>query len=231
MVECDGPLAFHHMIQLILSVEDQAISSLVRKIQEMRLKDFPGENVSTAASYLRGVILLLENCKEIPTDLMGLLNEIFTSASTADFSAYVNMLYTSHHTSVKIMTLLQFIEDAEKEYRLYYRCEKWTAAKHDPGSVFYAGSKDICYNCGEEGHSSYECSKPSTRYQFAPFGWKPGGGRGHNGGRGDAGRGRYGRNRGRGRGGQRSFPRSGKKNKLPPKPGENHKRKKEGSNK
>eukprot|EP00957_Ditylum_brightwellii_P182000 13865693-Ditylum_brightwellii.AAC.1 len=59
------------------------------------------------------------------------------------------------------MTPLEFIEDAEKEYRLYYCHEKWTAAKHDP-----------------EGHRSYKCSKPSTGNKFAPSGWKPGGGRG-----------------------------------------------------
>eukprot|EP00957_Ditylum_brightwellii_P061291 4652033-Ditylum_brightwellii.AAC.1 len=171
----------------------------------MQLKDFPGENVSTAASYLRGVIVLLKNCKEIPTDLMGLLNEIFASASTEDYSAYVNMLYINHCTSVKIITPLEFIEDAEKNI---------------------------------EGHCSYECSKPSTGNKFAPSEWKPGGGRECGGGRGQGGRSHDGgRGRGKERGGrsksgkEHSFPQSGKKNRTPPKPGDYHKRKREGSNK
>ena len=44
------------------------------------MKDIPGENVDTLVLYIKGSLLLLKNCTEIPTDIINLLNDIICSA-------------------------------------------------------------------------------------------------------------------------------------------------------
>ena len=44
-----------------MDVEDSSLRSTIERIKTVRMKDIPGENVGTTASYLKGVILLLDN--------------------------------------------------------------------------------------------------------------------------------------------------------------------------
>jgi len=46
------------MLEFVMDVEDSALSSLVQSVQVLRMKDVPGENVSTVVSYLKGAVLL-----------------------------------------------------------------------------------------------------------------------------------------------------------------------------
>ena len=49
------------------------------------MKDIPGENIDTVVSYLKMSLLILKNCSELPTDIIGLLNDIMYSADCTDF--------------------------------------------------------------------------------------------------------------------------------------------------
>ena len=57
------------------------------------MKDIPGENVGTIASYLKGVIILLDNCNSLQTDVLGFLNDVMTSADSKFFSEYMQSIY------------------------------------------------------------------------------------------------------------------------------------------
>ena len=59
---------FKLMLDIVMEVEDSALCSLVQSLQTLRMKDIEGENVRTAVSYLKGALLLLKNCAELPTD-------------------------------------------------------------------------------------------------------------------------------------------------------------------
>ena len=64
------------MLDIVMNVDDAALWSLTGGLQNLRMKDVPGENVGTVVSYLKGALLLLQNCAAIPTDAMGLLNDV-----------------------------------------------------------------------------------------------------------------------------------------------------------
>ena len=183
-MEKGGPLAFKMMLDVVMDVEDSSLRSMTGRIKTVRMKDIPGENIGTIASYLKGVILLLDNCNSLPTDVLGLLNDVMTSAESKVFCEYMQSIYFAHKRKIKEITPREYVEFAEKEYRTLYRDNKWNAVKTDPESSFYTGDKEprgsrggrgnggrgrnrwekcVCHNCEKLGHIKRNC-------------WLPGGG-------------------------------------------------------
>jgi hypothetical protein len=76
-MESGGPLVLYNMMNIIMDIDDSALRSLTENLQVLRLKDFPGENVETTVSYLKGALMLLSNCGKMPNDIIGLLKDIF----------------------------------------------------------------------------------------------------------------------------------------------------------
>ena len=72
-MEIGVPLVLKLMLDIIMDVDDSALCALTQR-KTLRLKDVPGENVCTAVRYLKGVLLLLQNCSGLLTDTMDLLN-------------------------------------------------------------------------------------------------------------------------------------------------------------
>ena len=72
-----------------MNVDDAALRSLTENLQNLRMKDMPGENVETVISYLKCDLLLLQNCAAIPTDTMGLLDDVMSSVDHEEFKAYM----------------------------------------------------------------------------------------------------------------------------------------------
>ena len=63
----------------------------------LRLKDVPRENMYTVVSYLKRVLMLVQNCSCLPTDIMGLLNNIMVLATYKEFSGFMNLIYFNHN--------------------------------------------------------------------------------------------------------------------------------------
>ena len=70
-----------------MDVDDSALRSLTEALQTLRMKDVAGENVGTVVSYLKGALLLLQNCSGLPTDTMELINNTMVSADYAEYSS------------------------------------------------------------------------------------------------------------------------------------------------
>ena len=47
------------MLDIVMDIDDLALQSLTEGLQNLRMKDVPGENVEMAVSYLKGALLLL----------------------------------------------------------------------------------------------------------------------------------------------------------------------------
>jgi len=62
-------------------------------IQSLRMKDVPSENVNTVISYLKRAFLLPLSYGYIPSDTMGLLNDVMSSADCFEFTGYVKTIY------------------------------------------------------------------------------------------------------------------------------------------
>ena len=91
-LESGGPSVLKKTLDIVMDVDDAALRSLTESLQNLWMKDVPGKNVGTVASYLKGSLLLLQNCGAIPTNTMGLLNDVMSSDDYDDFTDYMKSI-------------------------------------------------------------------------------------------------------------------------------------------
>ena len=122
-----------------MDVDDSSLCALSQSLQTLHLKDIPGDNVCTTVSYLKGALMLLQNCAGLPMDMMGLLNDIMGSADCEEFSEFMNLAYFDHKRKTRIIAHQEYLRLAESEYWTLYWSGKWTVSKNNRMSGFYAG--------------------------------------------------------------------------------------------
>jgi len=120
LMESSGPLVLKLMLEIIMDVDDSDLRALTTNLQTLRLKDAPGENICTAVSYLKGALMLLQNCSDLPTDTMGLLNNIIISADCDEFSGFMNLVYYNHKRRTRLINHSKYLRLAKAEYRTFY---------------------------------------------------------------------------------------------------------------
>ena len=135
-IESGGPLALKWVLELVMDVDDTALSYLTQNLQSLRISGVPGENVGTIVSYLKGTLLLLSNCNSMPTDIMGLLNDTFCLAACDEFTDYMKAIYFSHCCRTQSITPMELLTLAECKYCTLYCGGKWEKLKEDPDSAF-----------------------------------------------------------------------------------------------
>ena len=92
-LESGGPLVLKKTLGIVMDVDDSALRSLTEALQNLQMKDVAGWNVGTVVSYLTGALILLQSCGAIPTNVMGLLNNVMVLADCKDFTAYMKSIY------------------------------------------------------------------------------------------------------------------------------------------
>jgi len=122
-LESGGPLVLKLMFDVNINVDDLALRTLTKGIQRVRMNYIPGENVDTLVSYLKGSLLLLKNCSKLPTDIVGMLNDIMVSADCVDFVKYTKSIYFNHKRKIKEVGALEYLWLLELEYHSLY-CKK-----------------------------------------------------------------------------------------------------------
>ena len=123
-LEAGGPLVLKKTLDIVMDVDDPALRSLTEAFQTLRMKDMDGENVGTVVSYIKGALLLLQNCGAIPTDVMGFLNDVMVSADCDEFTAYMQSIYFASKRDSSSQGNMAYLDAAEAEYRnLYRKCK------------------------------------------------------------------------------------------------------------
>ena len=103
----------------------------------MCLKDISGDNVTTAVSYLKGALMLLQNCDAIPTNMTGLLNDIMMLADCDEFTEYMKSIYfASKRKKTSLASFTSYLNTARSKYRTLYRTGKWKKSEADPDFGF-----------------------------------------------------------------------------------------------
>jgi len=59
--------------------------------------------------------MCLQNCTVLPTDLIGLLNNIMCSAANKDFISYMKSIYFNHRQKTKEVTYLIYLDYAKSK--------------------------------------------------------------------------------------------------------------------
>ena len=113
--------------------------------------------MGTVVSYLKGAVMLLQNCTVLPTDLVGLLNDIMLSAENTDFTSFMKSVYFDDKRKTRVIGFTEHLNLAEAEYRNIYRAGKWLASKNDPASGFFvkhdeeSNNDDTYHHAGRTG--------------------------------------------------------------------------------
>jgi len=136
-MEMGGPLLLRRMLDIIIGVNNSALRALTQSLKTLRLKDVPGENVCTVVIYLKGALLILQNCSGLLTDTIGLLNNTMGSKDCDEFSVLMNSVYFDHKRKTRVISHQEYLRLAEAEYRTLYRVGKWTSSRNDPTSGFF----------------------------------------------------------------------------------------------
>ena len=210
-----GPVYFKIMIDNILASTPESMHGLTMILQETKLSDYNGENVTEYISFARGAIEQLRNNHALPTDVLWLISKALRTCETPEFVSYLTTMYNTHVQHVKTCTVDDMMLAAETEYVSMVSAKLWRAKATEDHSAF--AGQVTCYNCGKPGHIAKDCPEKAN---------SPGGHGGRGWGGGQGGRGRTGRG-GCGRGGRGNRV---DKDRQPPKPGESHTRTKNGRN-
>jgi len=130
------------ILDILMDVDDAGLRYLAQSLQDLRMKDVPGENVGTVVSYLnKGALLLLQNCSAVPTDTMDLLNNVMSSTDCQDFTNCMKSIYFVSKRTSTAGGYMEYLDSAESEYRTLYRKGKWTKAAINQDSGF-VGDED-----------------------------------------------------------------------------------------
>ena len=103
------------MLYIMMNVNDSAIRLLTQNLQTFCMKDIPGENVGVIVSYLKEVLLLLQNVNKIPTDVMRLLNNTFCSTACENFTDFMKNVYFSYKRKTQVIDPMKFLSLVESE--------------------------------------------------------------------------------------------------------------------
>ena len=105
----------------------------------LRIKDVPGENVRTMVSFLKGAMMLVQNCATLLTDKISLMSNTMCSADCDEFRVFMQLVYFNHKRGSCPIAPAEYLELAEREYCTMYWQGKWTALNLDVSSGFYVG--------------------------------------------------------------------------------------------
>ena len=84
------------ILDIIIDLNDSAFRALIKNLQNLWMKDVTGENLETVVSYLKGALMLLSSCGKVPTDMLGILPDIFCLAECDKFTSFMSIVYFEH---------------------------------------------------------------------------------------------------------------------------------------
>jgi hypothetical protein len=141
-MEQGGATYFLLAIHATTSMSYAVSLSLTIKVQGMKIRDFEGEDVLKAVSFLRGSLQRLAMCKQMPPNMIHQVLKIFGTSSNYKFNGFFNTWYNtleqrsmtggvSMESLVKVKTILTM---ASPQYRAMTEEGTWAVRKKQGAS-------------------------------------------------------------------------------------------------
>jgi hypothetical protein len=165
--EQGGPVFFWVMMSIIQSSTEDAIRGLEAKIQSMKIRDTPGENVGTAVGKLRINIKRLSDANRLPVDILIWLENIFQTTSVPEFNKVFEAIGTNRRLGIvgaEPATVHSLLNLAETTFNEFSNLSKWPTSGSGASSFVQTQVKKtpVCWNCGTSGHTVKQCTKPAN---------------------------------------------------------------------
>jgi len=236
-VECQtGPLMLYLILHRLQNCSESTLNLLLLKVRNLKIKDHAGEDIDTIVRLVNTAVTLLKSSSNedrnyITHDFSRDLLQLFQTTSVPAFNQVFLDIETSKQVEadsigspvVQWPTLDSITQLALRTYHRMHAMGIWAKDSRPPvfNATVSTWKPGSCFNCGEPGHNSRECPKPTNQPLFdsnlqAYKEWRKahpkshgqsgrGSGRGGGGGRGNnSGRGR-GNHGGRGSGNGKPF--------------------------
>jgi hypothetical protein len=171
IIQMGGPTFFTLIMHEITSTTEDLIRALTSRITNMKLTNFKGEDLTKAASQLRGAIDALKIVNQVPHDIVEHFIDIFQTNSIVEFNATFRIMRIQQRTLGMNFVRAEIMNLAESLYSDLSSKGEWNGVAN-PGddSVFLGHWETVCWDCGETGHRAGDtrCKRPKKHYQPTP---------------------------------------------------------------
>jgi hypothetical protein len=97
-IQMGGPTFLSLVMKEVTSTNEDSICALTARITSIKLTNFKGEDITKAASQLRGTITALEVVVQVPHDIDECLLDIFQTTSVIQFNATFRVMRIQQRT-------------------------------------------------------------------------------------------------------------------------------------
>ena len=149
-----GTVYFILLNRLVLSSTPMSMRTVIRKLEDLKLTSFEGENVQSATSLIKGAVSLLSNNGATPSDIIDITFNIMKTSSTNEFNTHITTMKTLHDTRVKQVELDELLLNVQNKYTELTMNEAWVLGEK---SIDQESGFLTCFNCGKNGHVWREC--------------------------------------------------------------------------
>ena len=188
-IQQGGPLLFVIMMKTLVSSSEEATQHLKDMVKNLKSADFKGENVLRVVSLIRGAYKCLKWIKRVPDRFVDQILTVLQTSSVPTFNKYFE--HYSHTFSMlmdmaemdwrekDVMDIDKLLRIAEKKYNSLVSSGEWSGIKSRGSRSTFSSQADtsvntasngtkkpVCWNCGEVGHTFYNCPKPKDDKQI-----------------------------------------------------------------
>jgi hypothetical protein len=157
----------------VTSTAEESIRALTSLITNMKLTNFKGEDVTKAASQLRGAIAALEIVNQVPHDIVERLLDIFQTTSVVELNATFRIMRIQKCTLGMNFFRAEIMNLSESLYSDFSSKGEWNGVANPGDDSLFLGQRDtVCWVCGETGHHTGDthCKPPKKHSQPNPDG-------------------------------------------------------------
>jgi hypothetical protein len=167
-IQMGGPTFLDLIMQEVKSTTEDSIPALTLQITNMKLTSFKGEDVTKAASQLRGAISALEVGGQVPHNIVERLLDVFQTNSVLEFNATFYVMRIQQRTLGMSFLRAEITNLAESLYSdLSSKGELNRVANPGDDSVFTGQRETVCWEYGDTGCRDGDtcCKRPMKHSQ------------------------------------------------------------------